>query len=56
MDTGKTHMHRFMKKIINNKKSNASSLIRSREYSKALHGFLNRVMKLTQSLNGLNGM
>lgn len=52
MDTGKTHMYRFMKKI----KSNASSLIRSREYSKALHGFLNRVMKLTQRLNGLNGM
>lgn len=51
-DTGKTHMYRFIDRI----KSNASSLIRSHEYSKALNGFLNRVMKLTQRLNGLNGI
>lgn len=52
MDTDKTHMYRFMEKI----KSDASSLILSHEYSRALNGFLNRVMKLTQCLNGLNGM
>lgn len=52
MDTGKTPMLRFQEEI----KMNASSLICSHEYSKALNGFLNRVMKVAPCFNGLSGM